>query len=310
LIHSLDRRADKRELVLVDCTTVVPTLSGSEFFGHEKGAFTGAIAARDGAFEVADNGTLFLDEVGELSPGLQAELLRVIQEGTYKRVGGNTWRRTRFRLVCATNRDLKVEETEGRFRRDFYYRIAAWTCRLPSLRERHEDILPLAQHFLRELLPDASNPGFDRSVEELLATHEYPGNVRQLRQLVAQLARRHVGEGPVTVGAVPPELRPRNSTCSCWPDAQFSACIAQALAEGVHLKEIGAVARETAIAISLRNSGGNLQRAARALGVTDRALQLRRAAGSGGPIRWDDGNDEQALGADGERGRREGPTRA
>src|ERR1044071_8468534 len=104
LFHTLDGRADKRELVVLDCTTVVPELSGSEFFGHERGAYTGAVGARDGVFALADGGTLFLDEVGELPPRLQAELLRVVQEGTYKRVGGNTWQRTRFRLLCATHR--------------------------------------------------------------------------------------------------------------------------------------------------------------------------------------------------------------
>ena len=133
MIHRLDSRLEKRELVIVDCTTIVPELSGSEFFGHERGAFTSAIAAREGAFALADRGTLFLDEVGELPIGLQAELLRVVQERTYKRVGSNAWKNTSFRLVCATNRDLLQEQAHGRFRRDFYYRIAAWTCRLPAL---------------------------------------------------------------------------------------------------------------------------------------------------------------------------------
>ena len=132
MVHALDARATKGELVVVDCTTIVPTLSGSEFFGHEKGAFTGAMAARDGAFALADGGTLFLDEIGDLPLALQGELLRVVQEGMYKRVGGNTWRKTRFRLLCATNRNLVAEAMEGRFRKDLYYRIAASTCQLPS----------------------------------------------------------------------------------------------------------------------------------------------------------------------------------
>jgi transcriptional regulator with GAF, ATPase, and Fis domain len=121
LIHALDSRVDKGDFVILDCTTVVPTLSGSEFFGHEKGAFTGAIAQRDGAFAMADGGTLFLDEIGELPLVLQAELLRVIEEGMYKRVGSNTWRKTSFRLLCATNRDLLQEESRGNFRKDLYY---------------------------------------------------------------------------------------------------------------------------------------------------------------------------------------------
>ena len=279
LIHTLDRRPDKGDLVILDCTTVVPSLSGSEFFGHERGSFTGAVAAREGAFAMADGGTLFLDEVGELDLGLQAELLRVVQEGTYKRVGSNTWRRTRFRLICATNRDLVEEESRGMFRRDFYHRIAAWRCHLPSLRERTDDILPLANHFLRELRPEGEHPPeLDGPVRDLLVTRDYPGNVRDLRQLVARIARRHVGPGPITVGDVPPEERPAGLDPASWPDAALDHSLRRALAQGVDLKEIGRATRETAIRIALAAADGNLQRASRALGVTDRALQLRRAA--------------------------------
>jgi transcriptional regulator with GAF, ATPase, and Fis domain len=124
LIHTLNPHTKKRDLVVVDCTTIVPDLSGSEFFGHERGAFTGALAPRDGAFALADGGTLFLDEVGELPLGLQAQLLRVVQERTYKRVGDNTWQRTDFRLVCATNREPLQEVQQGRFRCDLYYRLS------------------------------------------------------------------------------------------------------------------------------------------------------------------------------------------
>src|SRR5262245_5822629 len=193
LIHTLDAREDKRELVILDCTTIVPELSGSEFFGHEKGSFTSAVSARDGAFALADGGTLFLDEIGELPPRLQAELLRVVQEGTYKRVGSNAWQRTRFRLTTATNRDLLREVEEGRFRRDFHYRIAAWTCRLPPLRERREDIPLLVRHFLEEHYGAEGTPAVDPAVLELLLTRDYPGNVRDLRQLVGRIAHRHVG---------------------------------------------------------------------------------------------------------------------
>ena len=279
LIHTLDPRKDKGDLVTLDCTTVVPSLSGSEFFGHERGSFTGAVAAREGAFAMADGGTLFLDEVGELSLGLQAELLRVVQEGSYKRVGSNAWRTTRFRLICATNRDLVVEEARGTFRLDFYHRIAAWRCHLPSLRERVEDILPLARYFLRELRPpDEEPPEFDAPIRDLLMGRAYPGNVRDLRQLVARIARRHVGPGPITVGDVPPEERPEGPDMPGWPDLALDQSLRRALAQGVDLKEIGRATRETAIRIALNAADGNLQRASRALGVTDRALQLRRAA--------------------------------
>jgi DNA-binding NtrC family response regulator len=161
LVHELDSRPDKGELIVLDCATVVPNLSGSEFFGHEKGAFTGAIGPRDGAFARANGGTLFLDEVGELTPQLQAELLRVVQEGMYKRVGSNTWRTTDFRLVSATNRDLTEEQAAGRFRLDLYYRIAAWQFRLPPLRHRREDIEPLALSFLSQSRPDGAAPEFE-----------------------------------------------------------------------------------------------------------------------------------------------------
>lgn len=286
LVHALDPRRRDEQLVLVDCTTIVPALSGSEFFGHEKGAFTGALASRDGAFALANRGTLFLDEVGELPMDLQAELLRVVQEGTYKRVGSNTWRSTGFRLVCATNRDLRTEEAARRFRGDLYHRIAAWTCRLPSLRERTEDILPLARHFLHELRPDGGPDDFDPAVQELLLARDYPGNIRELRQLVGRMARRHAGSGPITAGDVPLEERPAGpladndapSESDGWPDAGFERSIRRALASGVCLKDIGAYARETAVVIAVREAGGNLQQAARALGVTDRALQLRRRA--------------------------------
>jgi transcriptional regulator with GAF, ATPase, and Fis domain len=182
----------------------VPDLAGSELFGHERGAFTGAAASRDGAFKLAENGTLFLDEVGELPLPLQAQLLRAVQEKTYKRVGGNTWRRAEFRLICATNRDLGAEVAQGRFRRDLYYRIAGLVAHAPPLRERASDILPLAEHFLREQRGDGAPSALSAPVRTLLVTRDYPGNVRDLRQLIHAIGLRHHGNGPVTVGAVPP----------------------------------------------------------------------------------------------------------
>ncbi len=124
LVHRLGNCSG--DFTILDCTTLSPELAGSELFGHERGAFTGAAAARDGAFALADGGVLFLDEVGELPLPLQAQLLRAIQERKYKRVGGNTWQPTQFRLVCATNRELEHEVARGAFRADLYYRIAGW----------------------------------------------------------------------------------------------------------------------------------------------------------------------------------------
>lgn len=278
LIHNLDVRRQKRDLVILDCTTIVPELSGSEFFGHERGAFTGAVAARDGAFALANGGTLFLDEVGELPLALQAELLRVVQEHTYKRVGSNVWQQTDFRLVCATNRDLLHEESQGRFRRDLYYRIAAWTCKLPPLRERPADILPLAQHFLRHLRPE-EQPEMDPAVRDYLCQRAYPGNVRDLKQVVSRMSYRHVGPGPLTAGDIPEEERPPvKAAPQEWRDGPFEAAIGRAVGMGIGLKEISHTAADAAIRIAIENANGNLSRAARQLGVTDRALQMRRAA--------------------------------
>ena len=283
LIHALDPRPNKRAFVVLDCTTVSPELSGSEFFGHERGAFTSAIAARDGAFSLADGGTLFLDEVGELPLTLQAELLRVVQEGTYKRVGSNDWKATNFRLICATNRNLLAEEARGAFRRDFYFRIAQWTCKMPSLEERREDILPLVAYFLQQSYATGSIPSLDESVRDYLLTQPYPGNVRDLRHLVGRMAARHVGPGPITAGDIPEDER-RGAIefmQRIWRDDAFKCSIRRALALGLGLREIGVQTAELAIQTALEDEAGNLQRAARRLGVTDRALQMRRAAGRG-----------------------------
>lgn len=284
LVHSLDRRKNKGNMVVSDCTTIVPELSGSEFFGHERGSFTGAVAARDGAFAVANGGTLFLDEVGELPLNLQAELLRVIQEHTYKRVGGNAWQKTDFRLVCATNRDLIEEQAHGRFRRDFYYRIASWTCHLPPLSERREDILELAKHFIAQLSPD-DPPELDDAVRQYLLTREYPGNVRDLKQLVTRIVQHHVGPGPITPGDIPEDDRPNgDDELKGWRENSFESAVRSAVASGVSLKEIERAAGELAERIVIDEEQGNLQRAAARLGVTDRALQMRRAARrNGGP---------------------------
>jgi len=278
LVHTLDARGDKGSLVVCDCTTIVPELSGSEFFGHERGAFTGAVADRKGAFALANGGTLFLDEVGELPLNLQAELLRVIQERTYKRVGGNSWQKTNFRLVCATNRKLIEEQSRDRFRRDLYYRIASWTCHLPPLSERREDILVLAKHFIEQLRPD-NPPGLDESVRRYLVAREYPGNVRDLKQLVTRIVQHHVGPGVITVGDVPEDERPcGNDRPDTRGEEGMESAIRSAIAFGVSLKEIERTAGELAEKIVIEEEQGNLQRAAARLGVTDRALQLRRAS--------------------------------
>jgi transcriptional regulator with GAF, ATPase, and Fis domain len=279
IIHALDPRPTKREMVVLDCTTIVPELSGSEFFGHDRGAFTGAVGERDGAFALADRGTLFLDEVGDLPLALQAQLLRAIQEHTYKRVGANTWRHTDFRLVCATNKDLLTEVANGRFRADLYYRIASFVCRTPPLRERKEDILLLVKHFNRELQRTGEPLELDEPVRRYLIQREYPGNVRDLKQLVSRILYRHVGTGPITIGDIPESERPLSDLAPAdWRDQALRRSIRQALGQGLRLKEIGRAAEEIAEQLALEEEGGSLHLAAIRLGVTDRALQLRRAA--------------------------------
>jgi transcriptional regulator with GAF, ATPase, and Fis domain len=276
LIHELDPRRNKKMMVVLDCSTVVPSLSGSEFFGHEKGAFTGASAPRAGAFELADGGTLFLDEVGELPPPLQAELLRVIQEGTFKRVGSNTWRKSAFRLVCATNRDLATEQGMGTFRNDFYYRIAGCTLHLPSLRDRPEDILPLFRHFFHEANPDRGPPELEDAVRDLLLSRPYPGNVRDLRSLVLRIIPRYLGAGVVTIGDIPDHERPvprQAVAATAWRCGAFEEGIRRGLLEGAKLEEITAAAAEVATELAVSREGGDVGRAARSLGVPERTLR-------------------------------------
>ncbi|MGB0128688.1 MAG: sigma 54-interacting transcriptional regulator, partial [Rhodocyclaceae bacterium] len=263
---------------VVDCTTISPELSGSEFFGHERGAFTGALAAREGAFALANGGTLFLDEVGELTPPLQAQLLRVVQEHKFKRVGSNLWQTTQFRLVCATNRDLAQGIANGSFRADLFYRIAGWQCRTVPLRERKDDILPLVRFFVAQLYPDLDCVELDDAVSRFFLARDYQGNVRELRQLVTRIVSRHAGAGPITVGDIPPGDRdPAMADGSGWPDSSFFAAVRLAVEQGIGMKEISQVAADVAVTMAIEREGGNLQRAAARLGVTDRALQLRRA---------------------------------
>jgi transcriptional regulator with GAF, ATPase, and Fis domain len=227
LVHDLDPRAAGGLLVVVDCTTITSTLLGSELFGHERGAFTGAVSTRIGAVAGADRGTLLLDEVGELPLELQPALLRVVQEGTYKRVGSDKWLQTSFRLVCATNRDLRAAIDAGTFRQDLYYRIAAAMVTVPPLRQRVEDVIPLFLRFLAEQMPGAPVE-LTPAVRDFLLTRDYPGNVRDLRQLAMRVAARHVGNGAVTPGDIPPAERPSVGDLS-WSPGDLEAPVRKAL---------------------------------------------------------------------------------
>jgi len=270
LIHDLDPRPAKKKLVILDCSTVVASLSGSEFFGHEKGAFTGASVARAGAFELADGGTLFLDEVGELPVTLQAELLRVVQEGTYKRVGSNAWRRSAFRLICATNRDLAAGQADGAIRGDFFHRISGCTLHLPALRDRSDDIIPLVKHFFRQARPDRETPALAPAVRDLLVRRPYPGNVRELRGLALRIVHRHLGDSEISIGDVPEQERPAPEAAGT-ADRPLEDWVRTRLARGDTLAQITAEVREEVVRLGMFSRDADPRRAARALAVPESA---------------------------------------
>ena len=210
LIHGLSPRA-QRAFVKVNCAALPETLLESELFGHERGAFTGADRVRVGRFEQADGGTLFLDEVGDMSPATQAKVLRVLQEREFHRLGGVQTLRADVRIVAATNQDLETAIAEGRFREDLYFRLNVIGVRLPPLRERPEDVVPLAEHLIGEFGRELGRPrwGFTRTALEKLAGHAWPGNVRELRNAVERAMLMAEGDwiGPddlVLAPAAPP----------------------------------------------------------------------------------------------------------
>jgi transcriptional regulator with GAF, ATPase, and Fis domain len=190
-IHQRSRRSGKPHVVL-DCSAIPPSLVESELFGHERGAFTGAVAMRPGVFERADGGTVFLDELGELPLELQPKLLRCLESGELTRVGGNKTIKVDIRIIAATNRDLARMVTEGKFRADLYYRLAVIRVSVPPLRERREDIPLLAAHFAQDALGNRARPPLPAQTLEALfgelTRHDWPGNVRELRNVVERAA--------------------------------------------------------------------------------------------------------------------------
>jgi DNA-binding NtrC family response regulator len=211
-VHQRSRRKHK-PLVRVNCTSIPKDLFESEFFGHAKGAFTGAIRDRAGRFETAAGGTLFLDEVGEIPLELQSKLLRVLQEKSYERVGEEKTRRADVRIVAATNRDLKKEVEAGRFREDLYYRLNVFPLRVAALRERKEDIPLLATHFVELLVKELGcpKPRLTSAGIETLKGYDWPGNIRELRNVIERaviFARGGTLEFDVSGSSSPVDLAP------------------------------------------------------------------------------------------------------
>ena len=254
-IHQHSRRADK-PFVAVNCAALSPTLIESELFGHERGAFTGAVARRHGVFERARGGTLFLDEIGELDPGLQAKLLRVVQEKRFERLGGEETLETDVRIISATNRDLHRDVQEGRFRADLYYRLSTFPIEIPPLRDRPADIDALADHFIALAAARFQKPQLrlSDSARYQLRAHPWPGNVRELENVIERAAILSDGE-------ILPEHLPFTGERAVDP----------AKAGTLNVREL----ERRAIEEALRKHGGNRTHAARELGLSLRTLQYR-----------------------------------
>jgi len=259
-IHDVSIRAAS-PFVRVDAANLSEELFESELFGHERGAFTGAIAAKKGLLEVAEAGTVYLDEVSSLSPAAQAKFLRVLQERSFRRLSGVTTHPFRARLVVSSRRDLAALVEKGAFRDDFFYRIDVVSIRLPRLRDRSEDILPLAREFLRRAARSYARPArrFSPEAEASLARHPWPGNVRELAHVVERAVlgaeSAEVGAGDLPAGALgAPESLLQSAVEHRWT-----------------LKEL----TDAYIAETIRRAGGNRSLAAKRLGVSRKFLWER-----------------------------------
>ncbi|MFZ7126848.1 MAG: sigma-54-dependent transcriptional regulator [Desulfobacterales bacterium] len=265
-IHSNSPRKDG-PFVAVNCAALPETLLESEIFGHERGAFTGADKRRMGRFEMADGGTIFLDEIGELSVSIQAKLLRVIQEMAFEPLGSSRTVTVDARVLAATNKDLEEEIREGRFREDLFYRLNVVRIRIPPLRERTEDILPLAQLFIERFNRKNQRmiKGLGHEAAGLLQAYDWPGNVRELENVIERSVILCRGE-TIGVGDLPEPLRNLAGSPEEPSEAERLA--------GRPLKEVEA----EMIRLTLRQNDGNRTRTAEILGISRRTLQHKLKA--------------------------------
>jgi len=252
LIHRAGPRKDKPMIVL-NCAALPEPLLESELFGHEKGAFTGALSRKIGKFELADGGTLFMDEIGEMAPGMQAKLLRVLEEGLFYRVGGNIAISVDVRVISATNKDISQEIGEGRFREDLYYRLNVVQIHMPALREMKEDIPLLADYFTDIFKQERGLPHLtisEKALEKMLE-YEWPGNVRELRNALERAVVMGNGQ------EILPEELPISAPKAAHP----------ALEVGLTLKEAEDSFKKEFITLTVKHTGGNRTKAAEIMGI-------------------------------------------
>jgi DNA-binding NtrC family response regulator len=268
-LHAASPRAGG-PFVVFDCTAVPPSLLESALFGHERGAFTGALAQRRGAFEEAHRGTLFLDEIGELDLTLQPRLLRAIERSEVQRVGASHWLRVDVRILAATRRDLDDEVRAGRFRDDLFFRLAVGRIKLPPLRGRTGDVAVLARHFWRAL--GGEGAPLPHGLLERLEAHSWPGNIRELKNAIARCLA--VGELAAPFGAGGPT---RDSASALGDEDAIERVLAMGLPLPRARAEIVEEFERRYVARALEMHGGNVSRAAAASGVALRYFQLLKA---------------------------------
>ncbi len=274
-IHEASPRAD-HPFVVVNCSNIPSELLESELFGHTKGAFTGAVAAKKGLFEVADTGSIFLDEIGDLRPEIQVRLLRVIQEREFTPLGDTTPLKVDVRIIAATNVDLKEAVKNGTFREDLYYRLSVVPVELPALRQRPEDILPLVQHFIRKYNEENQREiaeTLSPQVLSLLENYYYPGNVRELENIIER-AVVITTTNEITVECLRPEVRDPNLALEIVKDAEGTAGEID-LARGVNFYDEVKRFEIDLIRRALDQTGGHQSRAARLLGLNATTLNSK-----------------------------------